>query len=430
MGAPGATQFYRLPSIRQFIQLLEDDVLDRRSILALFPDGVDVRALWEQLRGLLVRRDFLLEEVDVGDIPPDRMLLAAMGEALRLTLPAGQSHWSLERLYQEAREQSQVVTLVSIERLSADRQAQWLQLLTQWANFSQREADAGRDIVSLIVCVSATALLDRLPTSDLMLSVRWWWQLPSHLEMRLLCQSGSAAYHHTSPPSLWREFILASLAGDDLGVIQGLWEEDIILDEATALKRLRVMATARGWCLQDVTQVESVLFQALPDDWVKDTAPPPALRNAWARGLLSSCPEYGIELHVAALALAGRTEALSQRLWRGQAQYLLPLIDQVRLRLCVYLTQEYKTGWATRWALPLSEEERAAVRKSSLSCEWGYLEYLIRTYVHLRRERRWLTLIVQCRAVRNQIAHYSPISYDAFLALWAELKRAANELPR
>lgn len=430
MGSPGVSHLYRLPSIRQFLQRMEDDILDRRSILALFPEGVDIRTLWGQLREQLSRRDFFLEEIDVGDLPADRMLLAGVGEALHLSLPAGQHQWTIEQLYQKVRVHTQVVMLTGIEHLCQERQQQWLRLLAQWAQVSQREAGAGGEIVSLIICVPALTMLDVIPGSDLMLSVRWWWQLPSHLEMRLLCQAGSAAHHHTNPASLWRECMLAALAGDDPGIIQELWEEEATRDEVTVIDRLCTVAHRRGWSREEILQVERVVAEGLPDDWARDAAPPPGLRRAWARGLLSSCPEYGVELHAGALALAGRSEAVAQRLWRGQAQYLLPLIDQTRLRLCVYLTSAYGSNWATRWSLPLSDEEKVAVQKTSLACQWGHLEYLIRTYIPLQRERRLLTLIAQCRAVRNDIAHYRPITYEAFLALWVELEDKGSKLPR
>lgn len=105
------------------------------------------------------------------------------------------------------------------------------------------------------------------------------------------------------------------------------------------------------------------------------------LRTLWAHGALSWTLEFGLELHTAAMAVLGRDEEVKHRLWRGQAELLLPLIDHMRLMVCTDLAHSYGKNWPMRYGLPTSEEEKAAVQASPLACQWGYLDWSLS---HLR----------------------------------------------
>jgi hypothetical protein len=73
--------------------------------------------------------------------------------------------------------------------------------------------------------------------------------------------------------------------------------------------------------------------------------------------------------------------------------------------------------------MPESTEEDAAVRHSPLACQWGHLEVLLKHGAFLRAERHWLPLASIVRYVRNEIAHYRPITFSDFEGMWREIER-------
>ena len=145
--------------------------------------------------------------------------------------------------------------------------------------------------------------------------------------------------------------------------------------------------------------------------------------------MLHFSPEAGVELHPAALALAGKSEALEQRLWRAQAALMLPRLDMVRHGICQQLAHRYGPKWPTRWAQPDSDEEIEQLRRSHLACQWGYLEYVLRSCPQFRGQRRLLPLVYRCRKIRNELAHYRPIEFREFQEIWKDMSPVTELLP-
>jgi hypothetical protein len=50
----------QIPSVKHFLELLSEDLANRRSILTLVPEGVDPTEIWSALQAELWRRDFWL----------------------------------------------------------------------------------------------------------------------------------------------------------------------------------------------------------------------------------------------------------------------------------------------------------------------------------------------------------------------------------
>ena len=203
-----------------------------------------------------------------------------------------------------------------------------------------------------------------------------------------------------------------------------LWEHlNNSFDELT--KCLRSYGDALGWTPAALRQwgAEGLLINSSGNHNRRSLVPPARRRMLWAHGALSWTPEYGLELHPAALVMLGRREDLKHRLWRGQATLLLPLIDGVRLTLCKQLSLRYGDDWPVRWSQPASEEEIAAVRDNPMACQWGYLEWLLRNCAHFRSERRLLPLASLMRWVRNELAHYRPVTLNDFDGIWQEIQR-------
>ena len=189
------------------------------------------------------------------------------------------------------------------------------------------------------------------------------------------------------------------------------------------MKYLRSFAEERNW--------NAEIFGSLAQDILhipveqkyrnKSLSPPQDLYRFWAHGALNWSPEYGTETSAALLAVLGRMGEIQHRLWRGQTELLLPVIDSTRLILCTHLTRKYGANWPTRWRLPLDQEEIEAVQNNPLSSQLGHLKSLLK--YHIPKERRWVPLIDLLHSMRNRLAHYYPVTYPEFDDLCREIEQ-------
>lgn len=146
----------------------------------------------------------------------------------------------------------------------------------------------------------------------------------------------------------------------------------------------------------------------------------------WARGGLTYTPEHGLEVHPALLAYSGHTAEVEKRLWRGQAELLLPMLNEIRLRICTHLTEAYGSDWPFKWEEPAGAYELEQVKATPLAAELGYIFHLfvvagkghpLNTNSHLSN------LVRDAKNVRNQVAHYKPVGYRDFERLCKERNR-------
>jgi len=150
----------------------------------------------------------------------------------------------------------------------------------------------------------------------------------------------------------------------------------------------------------------------------------------WAHGAAQATVEYGIEPHPAVLFVLDRRSELQHRLWRGQAELLLPTLDGIRLDVCSYLTRIYGPEWPVKWRRPDHPREEKAVLENPLACEWGYLEWLIKECFELRQEQRWLRLVTPASRIRNTIAHSRTISYSEYELVLQQHRRFVETTSR
>ena len=108
------------------------------------------------------------------------------------------------------------------------------------------------------------------------------------------------------------------------------------------------------------------------------------------------------------LALDKKDPEINHRLWRAQAALLLPMVDDIRRRVCNYFCATLGDDWAY-------------IDKELLSSpvELGKLKtYFDKLPDNSWEKRQWGNGINQTWMIRNDLAHYTPISYNAFYELW------------
>jgi hypothetical protein len=420
MSLSSTAMLFQLPSVQRFVTMLAGELADRRSLVVLLPAGIDPADIWGALQAELWRRDLACETVSLPDLPPGRAPVVTLGEALGIHWnPANTPRTVANLLVHE--ELPDIIQLESLDQLSDTARKEWMHLLMQWVQACQHMADGGRLPTALCLVIPALPVLLHIPEGSVHLAVHWWWGLPSALEMRLLCRLGTISQSWDAR-ARWQEYVLPALAGSDIALAEHLWE-DPYMDLQGLLHCLRAFAEQRGWEAETLRGwgAKHLKTAARYDQHSPRLAPPQPLRTLWAHGALGTTIEYGQELHPAALAVLGRDEELQHRLWRGQAEILLPFIDHIRLRLCDHLTRAHGHDWPVRWRLPVSPEEALAVRSSPLACQWGHLEVLLKYYAPLRAERRWLPVASLARWIRNEIAHYRAITFRDFEGFWREV---------
>jgi hypothetical protein len=242
------------------------------------------------------------------------------------------------------------------------------------------------------------------------------WAMPSTIETGLVCQPRA---NDTPQLRQWREHFLPELVAGDAKLLPVLWDS-IASPWPEMLERLREYALVQGWTEQSLrawgadTLVSTAGMLYLP----QSIAPASHLDQLRAHGVLQYTAGQGIELHIAALASLGCTEAIMNRLWRAQLNLVLSLANSVRLRICEYLTAHCGRNWPVRWALPKEPRDVAVVQANPNSCEFGHLLYLLRYHVDRPTRSRWLELAEQAKLVRDTVAHYQPITFAMFEKLW------------
>jgi hypothetical protein len=398
-----------------FLDRLRGAVADGRSLIVAVPSGFSVDSLWEALRTELWRRSFSVVEVltvpDAHDRLPIEVLAEALGARVRIDGPP-----SPDRLL--ARDDlPDVVYVAGLERVSPQSQSRWLSLFEQWAQSAQGRMDSDHE-VALCAVVPANTDLD-WPQTNVRLAVYWWWDVISMLEVRLVCRAEADG---DTVADEWRELLLPAMAGPDLGCAAFLWEK--IQGPVDQLaQHLAEYGESQGWSAERLGGWGAERFPFRSSPRRSGPEPPADLRPLWATGAAYCTWEFGPELHSSALALLGRRDDLSHRLWRGQAGPVLAAIDQARLTICGRFTRAYGSDWPLRWILPGSQEDIEAVRRSPLGCQLGHLEQLLRSVRAFRSEQRLLRVVEQARWARNELAHYRPLTYAAFDILRRELSK-------
>ena len=411
-----ATSLMQMPTARQLLDQLLEELRRGHSVLGLLPEGVDPSLLRSALWDDLGHSDLRIHEVFISQLDPQTPA-AALAQALGVVWGASTTPRTVGNLLKQA-DLPEILFLDGFGELTEEDRDQWLQFVVQWAQVCQGRQSTGEDgskISPALCLLTRASKVPHPPSTNVYLYIGVWRGIPTTLEMRLLCRLASG--QDTAPLSRWKEHTIPAIAGSDLDLGDYLWAQEYRTGAQLA-HVLRVFAQERGcW---DQAEMEAWPVHNLARDatsWLENWPVPPDLYQAWARGMVHWTPEYGLECHSAVLALLNRQEALDHRLWRGQAGFLLPQIDETRLALCDHLNRSYGQDWPHKWQKPETDIECQEVRDTPFACQWGHLEYLLRKCPNLQIEQRWLSLVCQSRQLRNALAHYRPIAlrdYEKF----------------
>lgn len=320
-------------------------------------------------------------------------------DVLQCLLTNSTSYSYLEKLVGDSQLPAAILVSHFESRSPKDIQ-NWLQALKRWAE-ACRNSGAKNSLLLLLPLSMVTS--EQLPPVDVRLKHSIWLGATSVLETRLLCRLVS---EEVDAEAQWREYMLASLAGNDLGLAEYLW--DTVLSDGLEIRNSLVSyADQRGWKINDI--------QPILHDW-RPVPPGRSLHSLpngrgfrlLQRGWTVSTPEFGEELHSAVLAILDRPAEIDHRIWRAQAALLLPMVDDIRRRICDSLSVRFGPGWAVIDNEPLESP-----------IEMGKLKrYFENLSPQSWEKKQWGVGVNRAWEVRNYLAHYNPIPYAMFLSIW------------
>lgn len=413
-----------IPTATQLLDRIIADLINRRSILVLLPEGVEPALLRNPIEEWLARSGLKYYRFSLGLLDQQASPVTSLGAFLNVQWNPSSVPRTVVNLIRCA-ELPNVLMLDDVEHLDTSLRKNWMRLMRQWAEAVHYLSDTGELTLPTSLCFIAPAVAVRsmLPDEDVFLAHHVWWGIPSALETRLLCR----LMNHTATRDVrhrWRESILPALCGGDWSLAQYLWDKTQC-DLGHLVEALREYAALRRWSVEVLRKAGASDFLSVHDteETRSSKGPPARWVDLWQEGVLHWTPEYGLELHSAALAVLDEEQTIRHRLWRGQAELVLPVLDVLRLRICNHLTVRYGPDWPVRWAKPDSETDRKSVTDDPLAVEWGYLEWLLRNCSSLSSERRWASLAARARFIRNEISHYRPVAFGDFEQLWQGMCR-------
>lgn len=386
---------WELPGSRSFVRRAGLTLRDGISLFCLFPSRMEADSFQDQLLHHLEQELVLrVRSVDLRWINEGSPF-----EILRRLLPEGRTYQYLEQMVSDP-ELPQVILISHLEGRETGEIQDWVKSLARWAEACRSSGSLN----SLGLLMPFDLIKDtRFPLTDVRLTYAVWPGAPSALDVRVLCRSIS---EETNAEAQWREYLLASLSGSDLQLAESLWEytcEPV----ATLLLVLEQYARSRNWSPDEIRK-QLQKWRPVPAGQLLVPEPHANGFNLIRCGWAVYTPEYGEEIHTAALIMLGRQQEVIHRIWRAQAALMLPMIDDIRRRICNHLADRYGSQWVVidneHFELPLDMGKLKRYFDLLPSTSW--------------EKKQWGRGIAQVWSTRNELAHYEPVSYATFHEIW------------
>lgn len=308
----------------------------------------------------------------------------------------------------------------------AEWRGEWREFIEDWARESRKLADEGETGPGLCVVAKFRDFDFALPDPQAGLTLLWWWGMSSELETRLACRVANLEYGGGDDSlAVWRERVVPALAAGDPQLADRLWEgESKSLDDVMDALSEYADDTGLTDCEENVADAARLIGEDARDCAVGEE-PPESLRKLWASGGLALIQERGVEIHPALLARRGRRHDIANMLWRGQAEMLLPALNEIRFKICLDFTLTFGENWPSRWWDRRKWGDGRLPAAGPLGEELAYIEHLFNVVGkgrgHPLNEKRYMYPLVSLgHALRNKIAHNEPVSFADFSALREE----------
>jgi hypothetical protein len=318
-----------------------------------------------------------------------------------------------------------VLGLRDFEKLNDLQRTVWLEFLAEWVV----TAKTAIGLPGFCLLTHGRHLSADQIKNQFLPEPHYWWGIVSELEVRLVVRRQE---NERSRKAEWREHLIPSLAADDSNLAATLWDAIVEMPVTQLPELFRNEGGYRGWTERRLRElgVTEALIRMSGHTTQFPEIPIPTMPSLWAEGMLQWTPERGTEVHVVALALLNRDQDILHRIWRAQAELILPMIATARLQVCQRLTEMFGQNWPRQWAGEYEEHEIAAGDITPYSCGLGRLKRTLQRCpasgtIGRRLCGGWLPLITHCHRLRNSLAHNQAINFEDYRD-FSELMYKAN----
>lgn len=406
-----------LPSAANFRRQILEDLGHGRSVLCIINSSEFLQIFSEFCQVGVHRAEFHVENIDLSQVEQPAYPVFTIRDQFITRPPDSPAPPILQDLvlYEDLPE---IIFFTGLDDLPAKTRQVWFHFFQEWNTAVHSASSTTYDTLPCLLGMSTLSAAEELPSDETRLRIYWWWSIPSSLEVSMFCRlrEGNGDLSLTARAS-WREAILPAFAGNDLALVEHLWDA-IFKDKNLLLEQLASFAQARDWTKEKLCALGlEAYLQQQPFDTRKLSQVPAAKdRTFWANGFLNQTAEQGVFISSAALAILGKEEEIWHRYWHGQISLIMPQLNSFRLSICKELTRKYGSAWAVEWSAPDSEEERDLLEKNPLAAEWGRLANALYKCPS-GKDRRFLRPVEHARFVRNELAHYKPVSFADYQVL-------------
>ena len=409
-----------LPTITAFVDAVVNTVRSH-SVVVLVPDTVS-----RDMVARLISNRLEVLRLPFRDVPfeTDNGPVISVAQNLNVNWPSLSTPRSVRNLLRHLGF-TDVVHVRNFDPENASNgtiRKRWMEFLLEWVR-ERRELESrfNRSVPKLCIVAKLKDFDYTLQADEQGLKALWWHGLPSSLELRLACRIASQEEGVDEDRQRWREQVLPAFVACDVNLAEYMWD-DILSSQESMTNSLIEYGLKVGLtdCME--AALDFMKRGINGTDPVVERGPARDYWRLWSRGGIVSTPEYGAEIHPSLLALLGCNSAIEHRLWRGQAEYLLPLLNDIRMRVCDDLTQAFGPSWPQDPSPPKTSYETEAVKDDPRGVELGRLEFLLKNVPAFRARKKLLPIVSQSRMLRNEIAHYRPVSFTDVGTLWKAVR--------
>jgi hypothetical protein len=401
-----------LPSVQRLLSSIANCFDNGQSAILLLPPAMCPSDVGAWLHSALANREVSAERVDVAAwhaVPDSAQSLFNQA----LGIPVGRER-SLEDLFGEPSFPT-VFIITGVGHVAESGRTAWLKLIADWADETRRASQ--RQPRCVICLIEQASALPSTPPPDVHLALRYWWGLPSSLELRTHCRNlegGDTAL------AAWRESMVAGVAPGDASLAAYLWTHcpKSLPELRDSLLEFAQQHTIVGSAEQPRDQHSQSRFACTR---IADR-PTDAQHGVWASGGIVGSPEYGEEQHPCRLATCPDQQQIEHLLWRGQQQVLLPLVDHVRIAGCHHVSAKRGNHWQKQYITEdTNHEDRLRLEQGPFGADFGPLCSELSSLPD-GRGGSTVALFRQVKAVRNQLAHYRALDYATFETFWGAVR--------
>ncbi len=390
---PMRLDLWDFPTAKATLEDIASDLRKGVSQILLWAIPYEQEAFLEELeRELSLGYGSEVRRVYLEDFRNHEITSSGIGEAVRLP---GRSKIALDT-------PPEVVVLIGFEKRSLQDQRLIMEFYSKWRIIAH-----SHDIQdTLVLIIPAKSLTDehlvylQREKPEVKGRVRIIAGIPSAIEVQLAYRQEAVVA--LEPEAQWKELLISSIAGNDLELASFLWR--CKLGSLT-----EVQSAIKDFINQYQTDGMSPWDTAVPASWkpiprgIKPTLEKHLLNlKLMEQRITLYTPEMGEEIHPVITLMTNNEEDLKHRMWRFQASFLMPIIDQVRMKMINLLGDKLHT-------LGLNGRE----------VEIRDICYYLESLSNEERDRQlYYEPLERIRNIRNRLAHLSPISLEECATLF------------